>query len=45
MRDPLEKIGGSVGFGNTARSVLYLAPDPEDPEGDGGTSRILAHVK
>lgn len=41
----LNRVGGSVGFGGAARSVLLLARDPEDPEGDRGPSRVLAHVK
>jgi len=38
-RDVLTRISGSGGFGNLARSVLLLAHDPDDPEGD---TRILA---
>jgi hypothetical protein len=43
--DPLRRISGSGGFGNAARSVLLLARDPDDPDGEGGTRRVLAHVK
>jgi hypothetical protein len=38
-RDILARISGSGAFGNLARSVLLLAPDPDDPE---GVTRILA---
>ena len=40
--DVLNKVGGSVGFGAAARSVLFFAPDPDEPE---GYERILAHAK
>jgi hypothetical protein len=40
--DVLNKVGGSVGFGAAARSVLLFAPDPGAPE---SAERILAHVK
>jgi hypothetical protein len=43
--DALKRIGGSVGIGAAARSVLLLARDPEDPDGDSGSQRVLAHVK
>jgi hypothetical protein len=43
--DPLRRISGSGGFGNAARSVLLLARDPDDPNGEEGTRRVLAHVK
>jgi putative DNA primase/helicase len=43
--NPLLRIGGSVGFGNAARSVLLLDRDPDDPDGDKGQRRVLAHVK
>jgi hypothetical protein len=39
---PLQRIGGSSGFGNAARSVLLLDRDPDDVDGAG---RVLAHVK
>jgi len=41
-RDVLTRISGSGGFGNLARSILLLAPDPDDPE---GPTRMLAHGK
>jgi len=40
--EPLRRIGGSVGIPAAARSVLLLARDPDD---DGDTRRVLAHVK
>jgi hypothetical protein len=43
--DPLRRISGSGGFGNAARSVLLLARDPDDPNGEEGSRRVLAHVK
>jgi len=42
--DVLNKVGGSVGFGAAARSVLFFAPDPEDPDPES-YKRILAHAK
>lgn len=44
-QDALARISGSVGFSAAARSVLVLAADPDDPEGERGTQRILAHAK
>jgi AAA domain len=38
---PLARLGGSVAFGNAARSVLLLDRDPDDPDG----RRVLAHIK
>jgi hypothetical protein len=43
--DPLQRLGGSIGIAAAARSVLLLARDPDDPEGDQGAQRVLAHVK
>jgi hypothetical protein len=42
---PLARLGGSSAFGNFARSVLLLDRDPDDPDGDMGTRRVLAHIK
>lgn len=42
---PLQRLGGSTGFGNAARSVLLLDRDPDDPDGEGGKRRVLAHIK
>jgi hypothetical protein len=43
--DALNRLNGSVAFGAAARSVLLLAEDPDDPEGENGNRRVLAHVK
>jgi hypothetical protein len=43
--DPLQRLGGSIGIPAAARSVHLLARDPDDPEGDRGSRRVLAHVK
>jgi len=43
--DALYRIGGSIGIGGAARSVLLFARDPDDPEGEQGSQRVLAHVK
>lgn len=42
---PLARLGGSVAFGNAARSVLLLDRDPDDPDGNQGKQRVLAHIK
>lgn len=42
---PLARLSGSGAFGNLARSVLLLDHDPDDPDGEEGTRRVLAHVK
>jgi hypothetical protein len=39
------RLGGSVGYGGAARSVLGLGRDPDDPEGPDGPRRVLGHVK
>lgn len=43
--DPINRILGSIGYVGQARSVLLLAPDPDDPRGEEGSRRILAHAK
>jgi hypothetical protein len=43
--DPLHRVGGSVGIPAAARSVLLLGRDPDDPEGEQGSRRVVAHVK
>jgi hypothetical protein len=43
--DWLRRIGGSIGITGAARSVLLLARDPDDPEGEKGSRRVLAHAK
>jgi AAA domain len=42
---PLMRLGGSGAFGNAARSVLLLDRDPDDPDGEEGNRRVLAHIK
>jgi putative DNA primase/helicase len=42
---PLARLGGSSAFGNFARSVLLLDRDPDDPDGEEGNQRVLAHLK
>lgn len=42
---PLARLSGSGAFGNLARSVLLLDHDPDDPDGEEGARRVLAHVK
>jgi len=43
--DVLARVSGSVGFTAAARSVLAFARDPEDPEGEMGMRRVIAHAK
>ena len=43
-RDP-EQDRRSVGFGGAARSVLYFTRDPDDPDGERGRQRVIAHAK
>jgi len=38
----IDRIGGSVGISNAARSVLFAGPDPDDPD---GKVKMLAHPK
>ena len=42
---PLQRLSGSGAFGNAARSVLLLDRNPDDPDGEHGRRRVLAHVK
>lgn len=42
---PLQRLSGSGAFGAAARSVLLLDRDPDDPDGEMGRRRVLAHVK
>jgi putative DNA primase/helicase len=41
----LNRLSGSIGFGAAARSVLLFAHDPDDPDGENGNRRVLAHLK
>jgi hypothetical protein len=43
--DALTRASGSIGFTAAARSVLVLGVDPNDPDGEAGRGRILAHAK
>jgi hypothetical protein len=43
--DPLQRLGGSMGIPAAARSVLLLGRDPDDPDGESGSRRVLAQVK
>ena len=43
--DVLKRLGGSIGLPAAARSVLLLARDPDDPDGEQGSRRVLAHIK
>ena len=42
---PHDALGGSIGGPGQARSALLLDRDPDDPEKDRGTRRVLAHFK
>lgn len=44
-REFLQRVGASVGFTGAARSMLLVARDPDDPEGERGLRRVLAHGK
>jgi hypothetical protein len=43
--DALVRASGSIAFTAAARSVLLFAGDPDDPDGEEGRGRALAHVK
>lgn len=43
--DVLARVSGSVGFTAAARSVLVFGPDTDDPEGESGNQRVIAHAK
>ena len=42
--EPLYRIGGSIGQVAAARSVLGFGRDPEDPDDDRGSRRLLGHL-
>jgi hypothetical protein len=44
-QNPLHRTGGSIGIPGAVRSALLLARDPDDPAGERGRQRILAHIK
>lgn len=39
------RVGASIGFTGAARSMLLVARDPDDPDGERGSRRIVAHGK
>lgn len=41
--DAMMRLGGSVAFGNAARSVMFFIEDPT--KGDGAPDRVLVHHK
>lgn len=43
--DALLRVSGSVAFTAAPRSVLAFGADPDDPAGDDGVQRVLAHPK
>lgn len=43
--DPLRRIANSGAFTQVARSVLVFGRDPEDPDGEQGSQRILTNAK
>jgi hypothetical protein len=40
----LYRVGGSIGIVGLARSMLFMTHDPDDPGGDEGNMRLLAHA-
>jgi hypothetical protein len=40
----IQRVSGSGGFVDSARSVLAFVRDPDDPESEQGNQRILVHV-
>lgn len=43
--DPLARIADSQGIPQLARSVLIWGPDPSDPDGDQGSTKVLTRAK
>jgi hypothetical protein len=41
----INRVNGAGAFVNAARSVLALAPHPDDPDGEDGDQRVLVHVR
>lgn len=42
---PVYRVGGSIGLVGGARSLLTFTRDPDDPDGEAGSQRLLAHSK
>jgi AAA domain len=45
VSDLLNRVSGSKGFVNAARSVLVFDRDPDDPDGEEGYRRVIVHAK
>jgi hypothetical protein len=45
VSDLLNRVSGSKGFVNAARSVLVFARDPDDPDAEEGYQRVIVHAK
>jgi hypothetical protein len=43
--DAMRRVGGSIAFSGAPRNALLLAHDPNDPDGERGRRRLLAHFK
>jgi hypothetical protein len=43
--DLFTKVSGSVGISAAARSILVVARDPDDEDGEQGYGRVLVHAK
>jgi RecA-family ATPase len=41
----LNRVNGAGAFVNAARSVMALARDPDDPDGEDGPERVLVHLR
>jgi RecA-family ATPase len=41
----LNRVSGSVAFGAAPRSVLAFAHDPDDPDGERGSERVIVDAK
>jgi hypothetical protein len=41
----LNRVNGAGAFVNAARSVMALARDPDDPDGEDGAERVLVHLR
>lgn len=43
--EALHRIGGSAAYGNAVRSGFVFDRNPDDPDGEQGEERVLAHAK